>query len=427
MTADILKSTLDNGLTVVLKETHHAPVASFFVWYRVGSRNERQGQTGISHWVEHMMFKGTPRYPNGTLDRLVSREGGQWNAFTWLDFTAYYETIAANRIELGLDIESDRMVNTIISPEETDSERTVIISERHMYENHPNFLLAEEMQAAAFRVHPYHHEVIGDEVDLITMTHEDLENHYRRYYAPNNAIAVAVGDFNTEEMLARIQEKFGDIPPGDTPEPVRRQEPPQRGERRVTVEGPGDAAYLTVSYRAPAATQSDYFPLVLFNAAFAGGSSLGFFGGSGSNKSSRLYKALVATELAAGASGSMAPTIDPYLYSLNLIARPGRSLDEIEAALDAELERVTEDPINERELQKALKQAKVQFVMAGESVTGQAQMIGLAEAVTGDYRWYENALERLAAVTLDDIERVRKEYIRPANRTVGRYLPETRS
>jgi predicted Zn-dependent peptidase len=135
----------------------------------------------------------------------------------------------------------------------------------------------------------------------------------------------------------------------------------------------------------------------------------------------------VATELAAGASGSMAPTIDPYLYSLNLIARPGRSLDEIEAALDAELERVTEDPINERELQKALKQAKVQFVMAGESVTGQAQMIGLAEAVTGDYRWYENALERLAAVTLDDIERVRKEYIRPANRTVGRYLPETRS
>ena len=206
MPSNIHKSTLDNGLTVVLKEMHHAPVTTFFVWYRVGSRNEKPGYTGISHWVEHMMFKGTPQFPGGTLDRAVSREGGRWNAFTWLDFTAYYETMPADRIDLALRLEADRMVNTIMEPDITETERTVIISERHMYENYPTFLLSEELQAAAFRVHPYHHEVIGDEVDLTTMSREDLYQHYRRFYAPNNAIAVAVGDFDTGKMLARITE-----------------------------------------------------------------------------------------------------------------------------------------------------------------------------------------------------------------------------
>ncbi len=421
----ITKTVLDNGLTVVLKEMHHAPVASFFVWYRVGSRNELPGKTGISHWVEHMMFKGTPKFPAGTLDRLVSREGGQWNAFTWLDFTAYYETLSADRIGLSLDIESDRMVNTLFSSDETESERTVIISERHMYENHPTFLLSEEMQAVAFRVHPYHHEVIGDEIDLETMSRDDLATHYRRYYAPNNAIAVCVGDFDGGEMLAQIEEKFGGLPAGDPIPAIARQEPPQRGERRVTVTGPGDTAYLSVRYHAPAASDADFFPLALFNSALSGGGSLGFFGGGGSNHSSRLYKALVASGLAAGVSGSMAPTIDPYLYNISAVALPGKSLPEIEAALDAELARFEEAPVNEAELGKSLKQAKAQFVMAGESVTGQAQMIGLAEAVTGNYQWYEGALDKLAEATLEDIERVRRAYLRPENRVVGYYVPAT--
>jgi zinc protease len=273
-------------------------------------------------------------------------------------------------------------------------------------------------------VHPYHHEVIGDEVDLETMTRDDLYTHYRRFYAPNNAIVVAVGDFDTDKMLARIEELFGNIPAGDTPDPITRQEPEQKGERRVTVKGPGDTSFLRVSYRVPGAAHPDYAPLALFNAAFAGGSSLGFFGGGGSNKSSRLYKALVATELAAGAYGSLAPTTDPYLYDMFAIARPGRNLAEIETALDAELARFESEPVTEAELQKAMKQARAQFVMAGESVTGQAQMIGLSEAVTGDYHWYENALENLAQVTLEDIERVRKTYLRPENRVVGMYVPE---
>lgn len=424
MTNSVTKTILDNGLTVILKEMHHAPVATFMLWYRMGSRQEKPGLTGVSHWVEHMMFKGTPQFPNGSLDRLISREGGHLNAFTWLDFTAYYETLPSGRIDLALDVEADRMVNTLMTEAEVESERTVILSERQMYENDPRFLLNEELTAAAFRVHPYHHEVIGDEADLRSMTRDDLYGYYRRYYAPNNAIAVVVGDFETAAMLAQIEAKFGTIPAGETPPLVTRQEPLPKGERRVTVNGPGDTAYLTVAFRAPAASHPDYYPLTLLNAAFAGGSSLGMFGGGGTNKSSRLYKALVDTDLAAAAYGGMGPTIDPFLYTISAVVRNGRTLSEVESALDAELERLATEPITQAELDKALKRAKAQFVMAGESITGQTQLLGLAEAVVGDYRWFETVLDRLNAVTLNDIERVRRDYLQKRSRTVGWYEPD---
>jgi zinc protease len=423
MPIPVMKTTLDNGLTVILREMHHAPVISFWVWYGVGSRNETPGFTGASHWVEHMMFRGSPQFPAGELDRAVSREGGRWNAFTWIDFTAYYETMPAERIDLALRLEADRMVNANMKPEDVEAERTVILSERHMYEDQPMFVLSEEVSAAAFRVHPYHHETIGDEADLATMTRDDLYRHYRRHYAPNNATVVAVGDFDSQRMLARIEELFGAIPPGEPPGAVSRLEPPQRGERRVKVHGPGDAAYLLAAYRAPAASHPDYYALALLNAAFAGGSSLGFFSSGGTNKSSRLYRALVASELAAGVSGSVAPTIDPYLYTIVAVARPGRALAEVEAALEAEVARLATEPINEAELAKAMKRAKAQFALAGESVTGQAQLIGMAEAVAGDYRWFENVLERLSAVTLADLDRVRRQYLTPVQRTVGFYEP----
>jgi zinc protease len=420
----VLKTTLDNGLTVLLKEMHHAPVASFMIWYRVGSRHERTGLTGASHWVEHMLFKGTPQFPGDLLERQISREGGYWNAFTWLDFTAYFETMPATKIDLGLQLEADRMVNAEMSATAVESERTVILSERHMYENDPRFLLNEELTAAAFRVHPYHHEVIGDQADLRTMSRDDLYAHYRRYYVPNNAVAVAIGDFDSQAMLARIEQLFGDTPGGETAVATPRQEPAQKGERRVTVHGPGEAAYLTAAYRVPGAAHPDYLPLVLLNAAFAGGSSLGFFGGGSSNRTSRLYKALVETDLAAAAFGGLAPTVDPYLYTLSAVVQPDHTLAEVEAALDAELDRLTADPIGERELAKALKRAKAEFVLAGESITGQAQLLGLAETVIGDYRWFETVLDRLNEITLADLERVRQTYLQRRNRTVGWYEPE---
>lgn len=424
MSSAIIKTQLDNGLTVILKEMHHAPVATFMVWYRVGSRNELPGHTGASHWVEHMMFKGTPQTSGDLMERQISREGGHWNAFTWLDYTAYYETMPSNRIDIALRLEADRMVNAVMTPDEVESERTVILSERAMYENQPSFLLDEELTAAAFRVHPYHHEIIGDTVDLRTMTRDTLYDHYRRHYAPVNAIAVAVGDFDTNQMLGRIAELFSPIPPGEEAAVVRREEPDQLGERRVTVNGPGDTAYLTLAYRVPRATHSDYPALSLLNAALAGGSSLGMFSGGGSNRSSRLYKALVSAELAAGVSGSLTPTIDPYLYTMSAVVRSGRTLTEVEAALETELDRLVTEPVTEIELAKALKRARAQFIMAGESISGQAQLIGAAEATTGDYRWFETVLERLDEVTLDDIERVGRQYLQRRSRTVGSYEPE---
>lgn len=423
MNSTTTKTILDNGLTILLKEMHHAPVATFMIWYRVGSRNEIPGKTGISHWVEHMMFKGTPKYPGTDMERMISREGGYWNAFTWLDYTAYHETMPSNRIDLALQLEADRMVNTLMTPEEVESERTVILSERAMYENQPRFLLDEELTAAAFRVHPYHHEVIGDMVDLKTISRDDLFTHYRRHYNPANAIVVVVGDFDSTEILVRLQELFGHIPSGEVTGPVLREEPAQPGERRVIVNGPGDTSYLTFAYRAPGAAHPDYPALTILNAAFSGGGSLGMFGGGGSNRSSRLYKALVTSELAAGAYGSLIPTIDPFLYTISAVVRAGRTLAEVEQALEAEITRLRSEPITPAELAKALSRARAQFIMAGESISGQAQLIGAAEATTGDFRWFESVLDRLNRVTHEDIDRVLNEYIQPRYRTVGWYEP----
>lgn len=415
---------LDNGLTVLIKEMHHAPVATFWVWYRVGSRNERPGITGISHWVEHMMFKGTEKFPRGTLDRIVSREGGLWNAFTWLDFTTYFETLPADRFELALQIESDRMVNSVFDPAEVDAERTVIISERQGYENNPLFLLSEEVQAAAFRVHSYHHEVIGDLADLQTMTRDDLYQHYRTYYAPHNAIAVAVGDFNRGEVLEKIAVYFGDIPRGNTIPQISRPEPPQRGERRVTVEGEGSTAYVLAAYHAPPARAAEFFPMVVLDSILAGASSFNVFGGGTTNKSSRLYKALVETELATSVSGSLAATVDPYLYAISVTVRAGHTPAEVEAALDAEIDRIVREPISQEELEKAIKQARAQFAFGSESVTNQGFWLGYSELLV-DHTWFETYLDRLAQVTVEDVQRIAAEVLRRSNRVMGHYIPKS--
>src|SRR5882672_7717632 len=195
MTNSLTQVTLANGLKVLLKEIHTAPIISSWLWYRVGSKDEVPGRTGISHWVEHMQFKGTPQFPANILDKAVSREGGSWNAFTYMDWTTYYETMPADKIDLALRLEADRMANSSFDVEEVESERTVIMAEREGSENEPLSLLGEAVQQAAFRIHSYHHEVIGDMADLRSMTRDDLYGHYRSYYVPNNAVLAVAGDF----------------------------------------------------------------------------------------------------------------------------------------------------------------------------------------------------------------------------------------
>lgn len=420
MASTVQKHVLDNGLTVLLKPIHNAPVVSWRVMYRVGSRNEHTGITGVSHWTEHMMFKGTPQFPAGTLDRLVDREGGHWNAHTFIDWTGYYETMPADRIELALRIEADRMVNALFDPDEVASERTVIISERQGAENSPLFWLGEEVSGAAFRVHPYHHEILGDMADLETMSRDDLYNYYRRYYVPNNAVAVAVGDFEPEAMLARIRELYGSLPPGELPPPVRRAEPEQVGERRVRVERPGQTAFLKMAYKAPAATDPDWFKLAVLQSVLAGPGLMG--GGSIGNKTSRLYKALVMTELATDVDASLIPTVDPYLFDIDVTVREGRTLAEVEAALDAELERVRTQDISQAELDKAIKQARALFAYSTESVSGQAFWLAFCE-MFDTYAWFETYIERLSAVTVADVRAAAQKYLDPRRRTVGWYVP----
>lgn len=418
--AGATKTTLDNGLTVVLKEIHTAPVATSWVWYRVGSRNEPTGLTGVSHWVEHMLFKGTEKFPAGSMEKLIPSNGGVWNAFTWVDFTAYYETLPADRIGLALQIEADRMRNTIFDPDEVASERTVIISERQGAENSPLFQLSEELQAAAFRVHPYHHEVIGDQVDLENMTRDDLYRHYQTFYVPNNAILVLVGSFDAQAMLAQITELFGGIPAGETPPAFARAEPPQRGERRVALNGPGQTDYLMMAHHTPQATSADFFPMLVLDSVLSGASSLNMFGGGISNKTSRLYQKLVLGELAAGISGGVSATIDPYLYTIVTVARPGIELAQIEQVLNDELARICEQPISQTELDKAIKQARALFAYGAESVTNQGFWLGFSE-ILDTYDWVSRYLERLNHVTIEDVQRVARQVLAPANRTVGHY------
>jgi len=425
----VVKHTLDNGLTLLLKESHHAPVTTFWVWYRVGSRSEVPGITGIAHWAEHMLFKGSAVFPKGEVSRQIARSGGRKNGFTWLDFTTFFETLPADRIDLGLRIEADRMVNSLFDPEEMALERTVIISERQGAENQPTFLLGEEVVGAAFRVHPYHHETIGDMCDLESISHEELWRHYQTYYGPNNAIAVAVGDFDTAKMLARVEELFGTIPARSAPSPVNRPEPRQRGERRVDLEGPGNTAYLQAAYHAPAAGDPDFFPMVILSTLLTGVSGMNLFAPSPPNRSSRMYKALVETGLAASVSGSLSQTLDPYLYEITAMVGhrgsegTGQSLDAVEGALNAEMEKILQQPITEEELQTAIKQSKAQFAYSSESVTNQGFWLGYS-SVVADIDWLDAFLTRLAAVTVDDVTRVAGTYLSRHNRTMGRYLPE---
>jgi zinc protease len=415
---------LSNGLKVLLKEIHTAPLISSWVWYRVGSKDEPTGRTGVSHWVEHMQFKGTSQFPANVLDKAISRDGGYWNAFTYMDWTTYFETMPADKIDLALRLEADRMIASHFDEKEVASERTVIISEREGSENEPLFLLGEAIQHAAFRVHPYHHEVIGDLADLQSMTRQDLYRHYQTYYVPNNAVMAVAGDFEAASMLQRIRDLFEAIPTGQIPPRLARPEPEACGEHRLTVEGPGETTYIDVSYRAPSAGDPDFFPLTVVDSLLAGPSNLNMFGGGGiSNKTSRLYCSLVDKELAVSVGASMISTLDPFLYSFIVTVHPKRKPEEVLEAFDAEIRRIREERISKEEIARAVKQARALFAYGSESITNQAFWLGHAE-MFDTYDWFLTYLDKLAKVTPAQVQDAAQKYLRPQSRVVGTYLPK---
>ena len=424
MTTSTYFYTLDNGLTVHLKEIHTAPIISTWVWYHVGSRNEYPGITGISHWVEHMQFKGTDKFPAGALDREISRVGGLWNAMTYLDWTTYYDTLPAHLFEIGLASEADRMVNSLFDPKEVDLERNVVISEREGNENQPLFLLGEAIQAEAFTHHPYRHEVIGLMEDLQTITRDDLFNHYRQYYQPGNTVLAIAGDFEIKTMMDKIDFYYGSLPKGKSNSYQTNPEPWSEAEKQVTVSGPDPTSYVQIAYHAPKASDPDFFLLSVLDSVLTGPSSLNMFGsGSTSNKTSRLYRALVEGEISVSCVGSLQATLDPYLYSIYLTVHPEHTPEDVLQAVDQELDRVLNTPISQAEIDRAIKQARALFAYSSENITNQAFWLGYTE-MFASYDWFEHYVDHLCQVTPEQLLAAARKYLAPQNRVVGFYLPE---
>jgi zinc protease len=314
------------------------------------------------------------------------------------------------------------MRNSLFDPEEIESERSVIISERQGNENNPGFLLDEQVSAASFRVHPYHHQVIGDLADLETLTRDQLYAHYQQFYMPNNAVLAVAGAFAYEDMITRIRERFESIPTGSTPNRISRPEPAANGERRTEIHGPGETAFVQVSYHAPAGNQPDFFACMVLDSLLTGPSNLNLFGGGISNKTSRLYQTLVEKDLAVSVGGGLQATIDPYLYHIIITVHPGTTPEKALDALDAQIAAVQEKLANSGELHKAVKQAQALFAYGSESITNQAFWLGFAE-MFDSYAWFLNYIDRLAAVTPEDVQQAARQYLSPKNRTVGIYRP----
>lgn len=417
-----VRGTLDNGLTVIVRSERAAPIGSFWVWYRVGGRNEVPGVTGVSHWAEHMLFKGTERYPKGAIFRTITANGGSLNGFTWLDYTAYFETLPIDRIDVAFDIESDRMVNARFDPDEVTSERTVIISERQGNENSPTFLLNEEISAASFKAHPYGQGVIGYLSDLQSMTRDDLYGHYRTYYRPNNAVAVFAGDLDANDALERIEQFFGGLARGsDIPE-VRTVEPEQFGERRVTLRRPAPNRVVSMVHRSVPASHPDAPALIALDAVLSGGKPMSFGGGASMGRSSRLYRALVATGLTASAGSSFALSIDPLLFGVSATLRPESDAEQVEYVIVGELERLANEPVGDDELQRALKQIRAQFTYSQQSVSSKAYLLGSLATVAPE-RTPQSLIDAILAVTPDDLQRVASTYLTWARRTTGWLIP----
>jgi zinc protease len=416
---------LDNGLRVLVQEIHTAPLASVWCWYRVGSKDEGPGRTGVSHWVEHMNFKGTRNIPRDQVKGIIEQFGGTWNGYTWIDQTAYLETASNEALDRMLFIEAERMSSCLYTPDDCESERSVIISELKGGENDPEQLLDIDVTAAAFRVHPYQHPTIGWLRDLEAMTRDDLYGHYRRYYLPANATLVVVGDVAMDDVLKRAEQHFGPIEAGAPPTRPRYVEPIQLAERRVHFRKPGTTAYWRAAFHGPAFADHDFFPMLFVDAALSGASGLNLWSGHKvptPQRSARLYRAAVDQGLASAVGGALLPTEDPFLYYLWATVADGQTLKTVEDVVLSELDRLVRDGITEAELTKVRGQIRARFVYDSDSVTDIAHQLGYF-ATIATWPSYHQLIPRLDRVTLDDVNTAARRYLTRDNRTIGWFEP----
>ena len=414
-TFPVEKYTLDNGLTVLLHEDHTVPVVCFWQWYKVGSRNERQGITGLSHFFEHMMFNGSKNVPPKEYDRQLETRGAYSNAFTSHDMTAYYEEGGKDALDTMLKLDADRMRELLMLPDMLKSEIEVVREERRFRtDNSVPGMLDEALYATAFEASPYHWPVIGWMKDLERITRAEMLEYFRVHYAPNNCNLLLVGDFDPAQAKLKIAEHFGAIARQPAPSAPANGEPEQRGERRAEVHYPSETVSFQVGYKAPSVASDDTWVLDILANVLAGG------------ESSHLHQALVyEQQMALSVNASYRAGLEPGLFELYVEMKPGRSAAEGEKALTAELDRIASQGPTERELQKARNQAEAGFVTALKTNNGAGRTLGTYEHVYGDYRRMFSAIDRYRAVKAADVQRVAKSLFDPLHRTVAVLVPET--
>lgn len=411
-TQGVQKTVLDNGLTVLTKEVHTAPVVSVQVWYKVGSRNEVKGENGISHQLEHLMFKGTTDRPV-QFGRLFSALGSQFNAFTSYDETAYFGTVERDKLEALLTLEADRMANALIEPEQLTSEKRVVISELQGYENSPDYRLSRAVMRAAFPNHAYGLPVGGTKADVEQFTLEQVRNYYQKYYTPDNATLVITGDFATEPTLQVVQETFGKLSrrvredKGDKGDKVANT----ASTAPIVLKEPGSAALLQAVYPLPDINHPDVPAIDVMDAILTGG------------RSSRLYQALVESGLASSVSASALELIEPGWYEISATAAPGQKLEKITQVLQTSLSQLQQQPVSPVELNRAKTQLQASFVLGNQDITSQANQLGYSQTIAGDYHYIEKYLAAIANVTPADIQKVAKTYLNPAKQTIGYFEP----
>ncbi len=411
---NVQTATLTNGMKILVQEDHAIPSVAMYFFYRVGSRNERPGITGISHFFEHMMFNGAKKYGPKQFDIQMEKAGGRNNAYTSEDVTVYTDWFPSPALELMMDMESDRIRDLAFDPKIIESERGVVYSERRTSVDNSNAgLLREQLSAAAFIAHPYHWPVVGWPSDIEAWTMEDLKAHFRMGYAPNNCVMVVVGDVSMPGVLALAKKYIEPIPRQDPPPPVRTQEPEQQGERRVVVKKAAQLPIVMVAYHVPESKHPDDAALSLFDTLLTRG------------QSSRLYKRLVdQDQLALSVSANYGESLDPSLFTFAIQPRSGVDPARTEKALYEELERLQSTPVPAEELQKAKNQLLASHYRELKTIAGRANELGTYEVFYGDYSKLFSADKTLDAVSAADIQRIARKYFIEKNRTVATLLPE---
>ncbi len=413
--------TLDNGLKVVVVENHRAPVVSHMVWYKVGAIDEPLGKSGIAHFLEHLMFKGTEKMPEGTFSRLISQVGGTENAFTSYDYTAYYQIVAKEHLAKVMEGEADRMTNLILSQEQVDTERQVILEERSQRtDNDPASILSEHSSATLFLNHPYRKPVIGWEHEIRGLSRQDILAFYRAFYAPNNAVLVVSGDVMPDEVRKLAETHYGSIPPSEKINRLDIKEPPQKAPREVSLKDPRvQQARWGRTYVAPSYVYGETrhaYPLQVLSSMLGEGAT------------SRLYQELVVKRGIATAAGSWygATSRGPGRFGLYATPKPGVTMEQVAAAVMEVVDEAKAHGFTDAEIAQAKNEAKVQAVYARDSVRTGAQVLGAALAVGLDVEDVENEPDRIAAVTPEMIAEAMTYVLDPGQSVTSVLLPADR-